>query len=1029
MGLLPKIVFYWFLAGYLWADVEAPSNPEAIVSESAGQNAPDRLPAPFSAATRTSRLAVRHVQGAGVGYTRSYSTVEGFIAIPPVCYQHFCPFIDLRGHIFNDGRMAANAGIGLRYVNPITWGGNVYYDYRRTKRYHYNQAGAGLEAIGSFWSCSLNGYWPFGRKKSHIFDLTLGSPNFLFFQGNQLFIGAFTAKQEFAFKGLDASVVFCCYQKGLFSLDVGAGPYFFHGYKKKYAAGGLARLTARFSDYFALRLVGSYDNLFHDRIQGEAVFSIPLGPKHFSKKCPESACPIPSYFDSRLSRGAERSEIIVVDRHEKAGTAALAIDPSTGLPYVIWFVDNTSHSNGTFESPFSTLAQAQAASGPNDLIYVFAGDGSDTGMDHGIVLKDGQQLLGAGADATLPTTLGTVTIPALSSSKPLIANNGAFLTAVTLANNNRISGIHIPGGTEFGFTSATPIQNLQIENCQIESNAYSVNLTDFTGIATISGNNLSNYGTIGVQFVSASGTSNIAIADSTFTGRGVSTAIRLMPSGAADMTASITGNTMSNHAAPTIWGTADATFAVTVANNHITGIVGTSQKGILFDSFSASGVWSAVITGNVVDGGFGHTDIFLNPLGSSTISSAIVSNNIVLGPGIGAPYGIELFAEDTANVISLAITDNQSQNHTDAEIGVLAFGTNNHIAATISGNYVQHTSGNDGIQIINSDMVAGNSMNVTVSNNTCDDTNNGIGVYAQQSASVNATILGNRCINVPNNNNGVHVNTDNTASATVAITSNTITPAAGSTGHGINLNNQGSSSLSAFISGNTVSHFDAMSISLHYQGDAASQFTCSILNNMLAIGPNGFGSIGILAEDNGGATGNLLISGNQITTDAGALGSHFGILYLAGNTTGADHAVTITHNTVTECGNGSIVGFLPTPSGICVSNMTTDHLSADIESNTATQCGVTMGYGGFIISRTDSIAGVNTLLCATLRNNSSMTNNPLVPGYTVINYDGAGPLPTGPNTAVYIKQSGNIGTFAPLPIIWTNWIVGPCPPP
>jgi hypothetical protein len=88
----------------------------------------------------------------------------------------------------------------------------------------------------------------------------------------------------------------------------------------------------------------------------------------------------------------------------------------------VWFVDNTSHSQGTYESPFNTLSDAESASGPGDVIYVFKGDGTANGMNSGIVLKSRQQLLGAGIDQNISTTLGRVVIPAQESGLPMISN-------------------------------------------------------------------------------------------------------------------------------------------------------------------------------------------------------------------------------------------------------------------------------------------------------------------------------------------------------------------------------------------------------------------------------------------------------------------------------------------------------------------------------------------------------------------------------------------------------------------------------
>ena len=59
----------------------------------------------------------------------------------------------------------------------------------------------------------------------------------------------------------------------------------------------------------------------------------------------------------------------------------VAINPLTGQPFNVIHANNTQDGigNGTIESPFATLAEAEAASAVNDIIFVGVGDGTDTG--------------------------------------------------------------------------------------------------------------------------------------------------------------------------------------------------------------------------------------------------------------------------------------------------------------------------------------------------------------------------------------------------------------------------------------------------------------------------------------------------------------------------------------------------------------------------------------------------------------------------------------------------------------------------
>lgn len=103
------------------------------------------------ASSRPYTISARHVEPGGIGYKLGYTTVEGFFSLYNGS-ERWLPFLDARCHIFNDGRPAVNAGLGLRYLKSHRiWGLNSYYDYRKTKRQHYNQVAFGLESLGSLW--------------------------------------------------------------------------------------------------------------------------------------------------------------------------------------------------------------------------------------------------------------------------------------------------------------------------------------------------------------------------------------------------------------------------------------------------------------------------------------------------------------------------------------------------------------------------------------------------------------------------------------------------------------------------------------------------------------------------------------------------------------------------------------------------------------------------------------------------------------------------------------------------------------
>ncbi len=190
----------------------------------------------------------------------------------------------------------------------------------------------------------------------------------------------------------------------------------------------------------------SYDRIFRWIGQGQISIVIPFGSSSgMVAKSSCGCCNANVALRERLYQRVARHEIIPV---HKQHVIAPAINPATNQPYFFWFVDNTSHSDGTFESPFNTLLDAQDASNPNDIIYVYPGDGTDAGMNQCIVLQDSQQLLGSGVTHPITTTTGVVTIPALSTTSPLISNGYPFpyqLAVVLLNNSNTVSGFTIDG--------------------------------------------------------------------------------------------------------------------------------------------------------------------------------------------------------------------------------------------------------------------------------------------------------------------------------------------------------------------------------------------------------------------------------------------------------------------------------------------------------------------------------------------------------------------------------------------------------
>jgi len=390
-------------------------------------------------------LSAQHRFGRGVGYRHGYSSLNLFYASPTQA-RWGLPFIDLRGHVFNTGKWAANAGLGWRYLGPdACWvvGANVYYDYRRSHGNNYNQVSFGLEALGARWELRANGYVPVGRK--HAIKRRISDFSFLEFSGNNIVIQQTKdLRVEQTMAGGDAEVGCHFWSGDWFDLYAGIGPYYFRGEQNhNNAFGGKARITAEISKYLTLEVSDTWDKVFHNRPQGLVALNLPFGPCATVTRTNPDCCDCPELLLERLYQPVEKQEIIVLSDYKKHFTFdELAIDPATGLPWFVIFVNNTSTDPlGTFENPYNTLLLAQTNSGPDNIIYVFPGDGTTTGMDVGILLQNEQFFWGSGTTQILPTTRGVISILPQTATAPNITNT--LGDVVTLARNDQVVGFRI----------------------------------------------------------------------------------------------------------------------------------------------------------------------------------------------------------------------------------------------------------------------------------------------------------------------------------------------------------------------------------------------------------------------------------------------------------------------------------------------------------------------------------------------------------------------------------------------------------
>ncbi|MDP1609392.1 MAG: inverse autotransporter beta domain-containing protein [Chlamydiales bacterium] len=648
------------------------------------------------------RATIRHIESGGIGYEDGYTTLEAFLSSDPSQWD-VTPFFDGRGHVFDNGKWAANAGVGLRVLwGNRAYGINTYYDYRNTGRFHSNQIGAGLETLGEIFDFRINGYLPISKKISNPYDSTFGT-----FSGNQLLI---SQKYHSAMKGANAEFGFHFGGSKSFNFYAAAGPYYFIGKIDPVTWGGKARISGTFKDIVTLEISDSYDRTFHNKFQGQISLSFSFGPKSKVKKQGRT-CKVANRLNNRMLQPVDRQEIIVIDKTRKN---AVAINPATGLPYFFVFVDNTSSSNGTYESPYHSLLQAQNNSSPNNIIYVFPGDGTTKGMDSGITLKANQKFWGSGVSHSIQTTEGTISIPAQSSSSPTITNTNIDTdgNAIILATNNAISGFTITSSMNDAIFGTDP-QSVEVSSCTFENTTTYPIEASFSGDASISITNNQFLNNVNGIFLSLNGTSTLACSDNTFTGQTSISSVPLEISANSNtLFAQIENNIFNDNATGSIRVSLNNVLEadISAANNTMTNN-GTGSQASLGSSFvilptGTTNNCSILLQDNTFSNNTSNS-LYLHTSGAFTTLAITASTNVMSNNG-----GSALVLATPVDALTLLATDNIIKECNDNGIATISSGSTTTGVITISNNKITNNTSN-GI-VISQDF---SSLDLTILNN------------------------------------------------------------------------------------------------------------------------------------------------------------------------------------------------------------------------------------------------------------------------------------------------------------------------
>lgn len=644
------------------------------------------------------RASVRHIEGGGIGYNQGYTTLEGFFAPDPE-KLNLIPFLDFRGHIFDDGYLAANGGIGLRKaMGRRIYGINSYYDARNTHSVFYNQVGLGFETLGKLWDFRINGYLPVGKRSSAV-----GDAQFKQFSGHEMLL---SQSYQFAMKGVDTELgfPFVLSKSKWVDFYAAAGPYYYVGELGSSTYGGKIRLKGQVGRYVSLEASNSYDPMFHNNFQVQLTLTLPLEKESSKTQAPTYGQVYNDFSTSRMVEPVGREEIIVSGEENQS---SVAIDPATGQPYHFVFVNNTSHSAGTFESPYPTLALAQENSKTRDIIYVFPGDGTTNGMDSGITLKPNQKFWGSGIKQQIQTTEGNIIVPAFSSMAPQMTNSAG--NGITLATNNQISGVTIKdviGGS--GIFGIDP-QNVQIYSSTIDNSEIDQIHLEYGQSGSVDFNNLTlSHDQFDAVFIQSTGPS--------FTGSVKNSTFQY---NRKFINASFTGDTTFSFMNNTMDGNDSSEFnfqgqsSLFISGNKISN--STSQNAQPFNIIANLSPLSATLKNNIFDhNDTGAIHFILNNTNAATLA---VTNNTFTnnGSGLVSPLvGGVVWVDPNNSTLGntqLVLADNIISGNSGYAI-VNHQGSFNDLKVTATNNLINNNGGNFTFDI------AANSVTLIAKNNT-----------------------------------------------------------------------------------------------------------------------------------------------------------------------------------------------------------------------------------------------------------------------------------------------------------------------
>ncbi|ABW25194.1 inverse autotransporter beta-barrel domain-containing protein [Acaryochloris marina] len=694
-------------------------------------------------------------------------------------------FADVHFEAGSNETFLGNLGLAYRRVlntaeeNPWVLGTYAFYDTTRSENgFQYHQGSLGAELISKKFEFRVNGYLP-GSNSKVVGQRTVNGVLSLQPRANGL--GADVVQQtltletrERALAGFDFEVGHRHHFNDKVSLGLFGGYFFFDSSATNSIDGPMARAQLEVQDPLGMNggllQVGSrfrFDETRGSELEGFVRLGIPFGGPQRSE---------PLSLTQRLARRP-------IERHYEITTFAqdinlpitltelqaaltgqgtlspmgpqitavtppqVALNPATGQPINIFFVDGDGTAgDGTQDNPLTVAQATSAITQANDILFFLDDAGTintQTGLGNSLTLKPGQQALGVGTTPNFVLTvpnLGSVTI--FDAGQPQLVN-GANNNVLTLANNNTIDGLAfngqntaprgiaaVTGATNTtirnsslsNFTVAgiqiTPSTNTTIDNVVFNNNATDVivnaanttltnvvstnatgpaiQILNATGTTTLTNVDISNAGGDGLQFANPSGTITATNVDITNAGDNGLEITDGDGTFTFDVASSITNAT--NAAVNVVGGTTTITYNGTITQNNPASAVNITDKT------GGTTTFNGLVTANTSTApGVNLT----NNTGSTIAFNGGLDIDTTTGTGFSATNGGTVNVTATSGDESVTTTSGAALNLSN-------------IVANITFDSVSSTGGTNGINLDTVTGSVGVSGTTTIANTTGD---------------------------------------------------------------------------------------------------------------------------------------------------------------------------------------------------------------------------------------------------------------------------------------------------------------------